>query len=110
MINTLLTLLIFQTIGEAIAHGFSWPVPGPVIGMLLLFCYLLIKQDALEKLAPTVQVLLRHLSILFVPAGVGVMVHGQRIASEWLPIVAALVVSTVSAIVVTALTIKWLQK
>ncbi len=110
MINTFVTLLLFQTIGEAIAHGFSLPIPGPVIGMLLLFCYLMLKADALEKLAPTAQGLLRHLSILFVPAGVGVMVHGQRIAAEWLPIVVALVISTVLAIIVTALSIKWLQK
>ncbi len=110
MINTLVTLLLFQTIGEAIAHGFSLPIPGPVIGMLLLFIYLAVKKDALEMLAPTVQVLLRHLTILFVPAGVGVMVHGQRIAAEWLPIVVALVISTVLTILVTALSIKWLQK
>lgn len=110
MINTFVTLLLFQTIGEGIAHGLSLPIPGPVIGMLLLFCYLMIKQDALEKLAPTAQGLLRHLSILFVPAGVGVIVHGQRIAAEWVPIAVALVISTVLAMIVTALTIRWLQK
>ncbi len=110
MINTFATLLVFQTIGEAIAHGFSLPIPGPVIGMLLLFCYLVIKRDALEKMLPTVQGLLKHLSILFVPAGVGVMVHGQRIAAEWLPIGAALIVSTIAAIAVTALVISRLQK
>jgi holin-like protein len=110
MINTFVTLLLFQTIGEAIAHGLQLPIPGPVIGMLLLFCYLTLKKDALVELAPTVQGLLKHLSILFVPAGVGVMVHGQRIVAEWFPIVVALVVSTVVAIMVTAWTIRWLQK
>jgi holin-like protein len=110
MINTFLTLLIFQTIGEALSHGLSLPVPGPVIGMVLLFIFLMLKDDALEKLAPTAQGLLRHLSILFVPAGVGVMVHGRRIAAEWLPITVALVVSTVAALIVTALVVRWLQK
>lgn len=110
MINTFLVLLMFQTIGEAASHGLSLPVPGPVIGMVLLFCYLMIKEDAVDKLAPTAQGLLKHLSILFVPAGVGVMVHGQTIIAEWLPITGALLISTVVAMMVTALVIKWLQK
>ena len=110
MINTFVILLLFQLAGEVIAHGFNLPIPGPVIGMLLLLIFLMVKGNAAEKLAPTANGLLRHLSVLFVPAGVGVMLHGQRIADEWLPIVAALVVSTVLGMVVTALSIKWLQK
>lgn len=110
MINTFVILLLFQLAGEVIAHGFGMPVPGPVIGMLLLLIYLLLNRDAVEKLAPTANGLLRHLSILFVPAGVGVMLHGQRIVAEALPIVVALLVSTVLGMIVTALAIKWLQK
>ena len=110
MLNTFVTLLLFQLAGEVIAHGFNLPIPGPVIGMLLLLIFLMVKGDATEKLAPTANGLLRHLSVLFVPAGVGVMLHGQRIADEWLPIVAALVISTVLGMVVTALTIKRMQK
>lgn len=110
MINTLATLLIFQTIGEGLAYALSLPVPGPVIGMVLLFLYLLLNDDAIEKLAPTSLGLLRHLSLLFVPAGVGIMVHFQRVATEWLPIAAALLASTVVSIVVTALVVKGLQK
>lgn len=110
MINTFTTLLIFQTLGEGLAYAFSIPVPGPVIGMVLLFCYLLIKRDAAEKLAPTTQEFLKHLSLLFVPAGVGIMVYANRVAAEWLPITAALVLSTVVSLVVTALILRWLQK
>lgn len=110
MINTFVILLLFQLAGEVIAHGFGLPIPGPVIGMLLLLIYLLLNRDALEKLAPTANGLLRHLSILFVPAGVGVMLHGQRIVTEALPIIVALLISTVLGMIVTALAIKWLQK
>lgn len=110
MINTFVILLLFQLAGEVIAHGFGLPIPGPVIGMLFLLIYLLLNRDAVEKLAPTANGLLRHLSILFVPAGVGVMLHGQRIVAEALPIVAALLASTVLGMAVTALVIKWLQK
>ena len=54
--------------------------------------------------------LARHLSLLFVPAGVGVMLHVARVADEWLPIVVALAVSTVLAIAATALTFQWLAR
>lgn len=110
MINTFATLLIFQTLGEGLAYAFSLPIPGPVIGMVLLFCYLLFKRGAAEQLAPTSLEFLRHLSLLFVPAGVGIMAHAQRVASEWLPIAAALVISTAVSLVVTACALKWLQK
>jgi holin-like protein len=110
MINTLTTLLVFQTIGEGLAYALSLPVPGPVIGMVLLFLYLLIKADAAKKLAPVAQELLKHLSLLFIPAGVGIMVHAHRVADEWLPIAVALVVSTVVSIIVTAAVMRWLQK
>lgn len=110
MINTLATLLVFQTIGEGLAYAFSLPVPGPVIGMVLLFIYFLLKKGAAEKLAPVSLELLKHLSLLFIPAGVGVMVHAQRVAAEWLPIAAALLASTIVSIAVTAVVVKWLQK
>ena len=110
MIGTLATLLVFQAIGEGLAYALSLPIPGPVIGMVLLLLYLMMKDDAVARLAPTSMELLRHLSLLFVPAGVGIMVHAQLIAAEWLPIVVALVVSTVLSIAVTALVVRWLQK
>lgn len=110
MIHTFVVLLIFQTLGESLAFAFSLPVPGPVIGMLLLFCYLLAKPSDADKLAPTTLEFLKHLSLLFIPAGVGIMVHAERVAAEWLPIVVSLVVSAVVSLVVTATVLRWLQK
>lgn len=110
MVNTFAILLIFQTLGEGLAFAFSLPIPGPVIGMLLLFCFLMLTRGTADKLAPTTLEFLKHLSLLFVPAGVGIMVHAQRVAAEWLPIVAALVISAAVSLVVTALVLKWLQK
>ncbi len=110
MINTFATLLIFQTLGEGLAYAFSLPIPGPVIGMLLLFCYLAARRGAVDALAPTTLEFLKHLSLLFVPAGVGIMVYAQRVASEWLPILMALIVSAAVSLAVTALVLRWLQK
>lgn len=110
MIHTFAILLLFQTVGETIAYGFSLPVPGPVIGMLLLFCFLVARPSLAQRLAPTTLEFLKHLSLLFIPAGVGIMVHAQRVATEWLPILAALVISAAVSLVVTALVLRGLQK
>ncbi|TFW02021.1 CidA/LrgA family protein [Oxalobacteraceae bacterium OM1] len=110
MIQTFATLLVFQTLGEVLAFAFGLPIPGPVIGMLLLFCWLVLRKGAAETLAPTTLEFLKHLSLLFIPAGVGIMVHAQRVAAEWLPLLAALVLSAVVSLVVTALVLRALQK
>ena len=106
MLAALTQLLIFQLVGEVIARGLDLPVPGPVIGMLLLFLSLLLRDGPDHELQTTSQNLLQHLSLLFVPAGTGVMLHMHRIADEWLPLVVSLLVSTLAALVVTALVMK----
>jgi holin-like protein len=110
MIRTFSILLVFQCLGEGLAYFLGLPVPGPVLGMLLLFGFLLLNKGMADQLSPTVQEILRHLSLLFIPAGVGIMVHGHRLLDEWLPLVAALVVSTAISILTTALVVRWLQK
>jgi holin-like protein len=110
MLQALATLLVFQTIGEGLSYALSLPVPGPVLGMALLLAYLMLYDGAVATLRPTCVELLKHLSLLFVPAGVGVMLHAARIAHEWLPIVVALLGSTALAIIVTALVIKWTSR
>jgi holin-like protein len=68
------------------------------------------EKEAAPKLIPGVQELLRHLSLLFIPAGVGIMVHGKTVLDEWIPLVIALVLSTAISIVVTALCVKWMSR
>lgn len=109
MLGAITLLLLFQLAGEAIALFLALPVPGPVIGMGLLFAALALRGGPAPDLRNTAQNLLQHLSLLFVPAGVGVMLHLQRLADEWLPIVVALVASTFVTIAVTALVLRWLH-
>lgn len=106
MLAAITMLLLFQLSGEAIALYFALPVPGPVIGMGLLFAVLALRGGPSDELRGAAQDLLQHLSLLFVPAGVGVMLHWQRLADEWLPIVVALVASTFLTIAVTALVLR----
>jgi len=110
MLNTILTLLIFQTFGEGLVYALGLPVPGPVIGMLLLLLYLIWKKDLAVKLAPTSSKLLSHMSLLFIPASVGIIVHLHRIVNEWIPIAVALVISTTLSIMVTAAVVRKLKK
>jgi holin-like protein len=110
VLAALTTLLVYQLIGEAIVQLCGLPVPGPVVGMLLLFVTLFVRRGAPDLLRGTSQQLLSHLSLLFVPAGVGVMLHFDRLAAEWLALAVALVVSTVATIAVTALVMRALQR
>lgn len=103
MIGASTNLLPFQLAGEVIARGLGLPVPGPVLGMLFLFAFLCWRGQPAAPLRDTAETLLRHLSLLFVPAGTGIVVHLHRVADEWLPLLVALVASTVLTLVVTAL-------
>lgn len=103
-------LLLFQCAGEAIARLADLPIPGPVLGMALLLAALLVRGRASESIAACADGLAKHLSLLFVPAGTGVMLHIAQIEAEWKPIAVALVVSTVLAIVAAALTFQWLAR
>lgn len=103
MLRSLAVLLIFQCLGESVSYVFSLPVPGPVIGMLLLFAFAMFRPSAVESIEPTALELLRHLSLLFIPAGVGIMVSAQAVRGEALAVIASLVVSTTLGIIVTAL-------
>ncbi|GAB3552591.1 CidA/LrgA family protein [Noviherbaspirillum agri] len=106
MLSAISQLLIFQLAGEILARTFALPVPGPVIGMLLLFLFLAQRGGPSDELQTTSQGLLQHLSLLFVPAGTGIMLHFQRISAEWLPLLISLLVSTTATLVVTALVMK----
>jgi holin-like protein len=110
MLGALTVLLVYQLVGEVLVQLTGLPVPGPVVGMLLLFITLVARKGVPDVLRGTSQQLLSHLSLLFVPAGVGVMLHFDRLGNEWLALSAALVASTVLTIAVTALVMRFLQR
>lgn len=102
-LNGITILLIYQLVGEVSVLYLELPVPGPVMGMVLLFVTLLIRRKTPESLDTAASTLLSHLSLLFIPAGVGMMVHFERIGNEWLPITVAILLSAVITIAATAL-------
>jgi holin-like protein len=106
MIAALTQLLVMQLLGEVVARWLALPIPGPVLGMLFLFVALVLRAGPDAELQATSGNLLQHLSLLFVPAGVGIMVHLHRVADEWLPLLLSLLISTAATLVVTALVMK----
>ena len=102
MIVWMAVLLGCQLLGEMLSVLAKLPIPGPVCGMALLFLGLLVHGGLPQDLQKVADALLSNLSLLFVPAGVGVMLHFKLLGQDWLPIVAALIFSTLLTLAVTA--------
>ena len=100
-------LLLLQSVGELLARSLKLPVPGPVVGMVLLAALLAwpAVRPALEAAA---NALLQHLSLLFVPVGVGVMTHMGLLQAHGLRLLLVVVVSTWVGLAVTALVLQQL--
>ena len=110
MLEALTAILLFQLLGEALAYLLKLPLPGPVIGMAGLFIawpYLSRIRAAIEQVSGA---LLANLGLLFVPAGVGVMLHAGLIVRWWLPLLLAVLLSTAISMAISALLFDWLQR
>jgi holin-like protein len=102
-------LLLLQSIGELLSRGLSLPFPGPVIGMMLLLVALrwpLVR----EPVAACADFLLAHLSLLFVPVGVGVMTHLSLVSQYGGRMLLVIVLSTLIGLAVTVLTLNLLWR
>jgi putative effector of murein hydrolase LrgA (UPF0299 family) len=97
MIGALTLLIMCQLAGEVAARAAGLPLPGPVLGLLLLLAILLIRGGPSVQLRTTAGGLLRHLGLLFVPAGVGVVTQLDVLRQNALAVAAALLISPRSA-------------
>ncbi|WP_413205471.1 CidA/LrgA family protein [Rhodospirillum sp. A1_3_36] len=103
-------LFLCQLLGELAARLTHLPIPGPVAGMVLLLIWLTWGRFTPQALPQTARGLLSHLSLLFVPAGAGIVLHLQRLSEQWLAISVAVVGSTLLALVATAVTFRVVAK
>lgn len=110
MLESLAVLLLCQLLGELFVIYLDLPIPGPVVGMIILFIGLMIRGNIPEELSNTANGLLEQLSLLFVPAGVGVMTHLTLLGEQWLPLSASLIISTILTIAITGLLMQHLAK
>lgn len=114
-IAALTLFLICQLAGETLVRslGVAWShfaFPGPVAGMALLFGLLALR----GRIGPAVGVasngILRNLSLLFVPAAVGIVQYGDVIAEFGFALISALVLSTVATLIVTVFVFVWVAR
>lgn len=109
-LNGISLLLIYQLIGEVIVRWLKLPIPGPVLGMTLLFISLLLYKRVPLALETASTALLSHLSLLFIPAGVGLILYFDALSKEWLPILVTLVASTLISMAIIGLSMQQLMK
>ncbi|GAB4202365.1 MAG: hypothetical protein Fur0019_00050 [Tibeticola sp.] len=102
-------LLLCQSVGELAARGLHLPFPGPVVGLLVLLV-LLRAQWVQHRVSAVAEFLLSHLSLLFVPVGVGVMTHLALLQQYGARLVVVLVLSTWVALAVTAVVLRALLR
>jgi holin-like protein len=102
-------LLLLQAVGEAVVRAFKLPYPGPVVGLILLLPALQLR-FVREPVSAAADLLLAHLSLLFVPVGVGVITHLDLLEKSGLQLLVAIVVSTWVGMIVTALVLRALIK
>ncbi|MGG5885827.1 CidA/LrgA family protein [Falsiroseomonas sp. HC035] len=102
MTGAITALLACQLAGEVLARSLGLSIPGPVIGMVLLLAVLLLRgRPAPAPLAEVSDGLLNNLGLLFVPAGVGVVLHLPLLARDWAPLSLAILAGTLLAIAAT---------
>jgi len=99
-------LLGCQFLGEIVSRTFALPVPGPVLGMLILLIALMIRGGIPKSLRTMGEGLLKYLTLLFVPAGVGLIQHFGLISREIWILIITLIVSTSLTILVTSQTLQ----
>lgn len=110
MIGAFSLLLVCQLVGTVIAHAAGWPIPGPVLGLILLLVLLIIRGGPSPEVHGLAQGLLKSLGLLFVPAGVGIISEGAVLKENALAIVVAIPVSTVIALSVTGLIMQYFAR
>ena len=110
MIDGLVRFLLFQGIGEVVAKFVVPLVPGPVIGLVLLLAFLAWRGGVPEGVELVSAAFMRYLGVLFVPAAVGVVLFWPHLQRQALAIAAALIVSVVATVAVSALIVKLLSR
>src|ERR1700730_17933391 len=102
---TIFLIIVLQLIGEGIVQVSGLPVPGAIIGLVLLYVILVLRGEIPDEMSRTSGFLLQNLGVLFVPAGVGVIAYLPMIATQWWSILLVLLVSVCMTIGITALVV-----
>lgn len=110
LLNGLLILLLFQCLGEALKAWLNIGLPGPVLGMLLLFFGLCLYRGIPLSVAKSSQTLIPLLGLMFLPASAGLFFLGAQASGQWPAIIAAIVIGSLLSLIFNGLIMKWLSK
>jgi putative effector of murein hydrolase LrgA (UPF0299 family) len=110
MIFGLVQILLFQSLGEIISKFLLPTLPGPVIGLVLLVLWLVIRKGINAELAAVADGFSQYFGLLFVPAAVGVVLFLPQLKANALAIISALVASVILTIGSSALVVRFLSK
>ncbi|MEL0131280.1 MAG: CidA/LrgA family protein, partial [Betaproteobacteria bacterium] len=117
MLYAIFFIFLLQLVGEFLQKYFVLAIPGPVIGLLLMLVVLLLQRgsrdsdtDFGQKVINTSNHLLQYLSLLFVPIGVGVVMHLQLLESQLVKVLGVIIIGTLLTIIVTAALFQVLRK
>lgn len=108
MLAGFLILVLCQWLGEGLVAWLGWPVPGPVVGMLILFAGLVVRGRLVGRSIPAGLEqasggLIQHLSLFFLPAGIGIAFLPAGHGNLGWPLALVIIPGTVIALLVTAL-------
>jgi holin-like protein len=109
MLAGFLTLFACQLLGDFIQRALDLPLPGPVIGMLVLFVGLCVRGDVPKDLETGSQRLIELLPMLLMAPAAGVFFLGASFADQWPAFIAAVTLGTVSTLVFCGLLIRFLH-
>ena len=110
MLVAIFIIFVLQLTGEALQKYFDLAIPGPVVGLMLMLCTLMIAKSKMHpsvislrtNIINTSEQLLSYLSLLFVPIGVGVIMHLQLLEAQLLRIIVVIVVGTICTMIFTS--------
>ncbi|MGI9274101.1 MAG: CidA/LrgA family protein [Endozoicomonas sp.] len=110
MLSGIVTLLLFTVMGNTISTTLNLPVPGSVVGLILLVVWLVLKGEPSGELEKVSQFCIRYMAVLFIPAAVSVFFMTGLLAEQWLPLTLAVFVATPVTLVLTGLFMQWALK
>lgn len=118
MLNSIFLIFFFQLVGEFIQKFLELSIPGPVIGLFLLLIMLLLSKKKYYKIPVNFQInlinsaenLLNYLPLLFIPVGVGVVMHLSLLEDNLVPVMLVIIIGTLLTLAITAFVMERLLK
>jgi len=118
MLNSIFLIFFFQLVGEFIQKFLELSIPGPVIGLFLLLIMLLLSKKNYYKIPVNFQInlinsaenLLNYLPLLFIPVGVGVVMHLSLLEDNLVPVMLVIIIGTLLTLAITAFVMERLLK